>query len=345
MVLLIRDEDVKKALTFEDVIQAVEDAYRQHGKGLAQDTERREVRVKGRALLHGAAGATGVGQGLAYLAEPNVVVLSHSFRFEASQTMLKEFPYSSGSAPLLHVIDGEDGKMLAIIHSPYARWTRTGAAGAVGAKYLARRDATTAGIIGTGVQGRAQLLFLSKVRKIDRAFAHSGRRKDEEYAREMGSKLGIDVVAADGPEEVVRNADILTTATRSTEPIVRGEWVREGTHINSVGADDPHKAELDVATFKKANKVVVDSERATNWIGQIAIPIKEGTLKADDIYGTIGEVVAGKKPGRENNAEITIFSSEGTNIQTASVAVKIYQRVKEMGLGVETSTLSPFFMM
>lgn len=160
----------------------------------------------------------------------------------------------------------------------------------------------------------------------------------------MGSRLGIDIVPSDNVEEVVKNSDILITATRATKPVVRGEWVKNGTHINSIGADDPHKAELDTATLKKASKVIVDSERAPTWIGQIVLAIKQGALKPEQIC-SIGQVVAGLRPGREDDGEITVFSCEGTNMQTAGVAVKIYEKVREAGLGIETSTLSTYFLL
>lgn len=330
MVLFIQEEDVRKALTIEDTIEAVEDAYRQQGRGLGQDTPRREVRIKGKGLPHIAFGTTAVHQGLAYLEESKVVVLSHLFEVR-SRTQKR---VAKGA---IYLLDPSDGETLAVIQSPYGGWSSTGASGAVGAKYLSREDSITAGVIGTGRQGRSQLLFLSKVRGIEKAFAYSGKRRDEEYAREMGRKLGIDIVATDGPEEVVRNADVLITATFSTEPIVRGEWVSEGTHINAIGADCPLKAELDVATFERADKIVIDGDKAMT-IGEIAIPMKQGILRPEDIYGKIGEVVAGVKPGREYDAEITIFESDGTGISGAGVAAKIYQKVKEMGLGIETSS-------
>jgi alanine dehydrogenase len=344
MTLLINDEDVRKAVTPEDVIEAVENVYRQHGLGKAQDTPRIEVRMKGRDLPHLAPGTTSVGQGLSYLGEQNRVVISHSFHFHEKEVTAKTFPPIRIAPYVTHVIDPDGGKTLAIIQSPYGSWMRTSAGGAVGAKYLARKNSTVAGIIGTGLQGKGQLLFLTKVRNITKAYVHSGRRKDVGYAREMGSRLGIDIVPTDSVEEVVKNSDILVTATRATQPLVHGEWVKNGIHINSIGADDPHKVELDTATLKKASKVIVDSERAPSWIGQIILAIKQGALKPDEIHW-IGQVVAGLKPGREHDEEITVFSCEGTNMQSAGVAVKIYEKVKEAGLGIETSTLSTYFLL
>jgi ornithine cyclodeaminase/alanine dehydrogenase-like protein (mu-crystallin family) len=337
MVLLIRDEDVRKVVTPEDVIEAVENVYRQHGLGKVQDTPRREVRMRGKDLPHLAAGTTSVGQGLAYLGEQNVVMISHNFHFQEKEEQSNVFPPVRLNPSLIHVIDAKEGKTLAIIRSPYASWMRTSAAGAVGFKYLARKESKTVGVIGTGLQGKGQLFFLSKVMKIENVFAHSGRRKDIEFAEEMGSRVGIDIQSCDRVESVVRDADVLVTATRSTEPLVRGDWVKKGTHINSIGADDPHKVELDAATLRRADKVVVDSDRAIVWIGQIMMAVKRGALKAENIL-LIGQVVAGIKPGREKDDEITIFSCEGSNMQTAGVAFKVYERVKRAGLGIETSS-------
>jgi len=344
LTLLIRDEDVRESVKPEDVIEAVENVYRQHGLGKAQDTPRREVRMKGKDLPHMSAGTTSVGQGLSYLGEQNRVVISHFFYFREEQITAKTFPPVMITPHLIHVIDPDEGKTLAIIQSPYAEWMRTSAAGAVGAKYLARKSSAVAGIVGTGLHGKGQLLFLPKVRNISKAFVHSGRRKDVECALEMSNRLGIDIVPSDTVEDVVRNSDILVTSTRVTQPIMQGEWVKNGTHINSIGADDPHKIELDTATLRKASRVIVDSERAPNWIGQIVLAIKQGALKPEDI-DSIGQVVAGLKPGRKDDDEITVFSCEGTNMQTAGVAVKIFKKVKEAGLGIETSTLSTYFLL
>lgn len=341
MVLLIRAEDIQKAnITPEETIKAVEDAYRQDGKGLAQDTPRREVRIKGKDLPHIAPGTESIGQGLAYLEESKVLVISHAYHF-------------SWHKYVTNIIDPNDGKTLAIImrerepfgERPKGKYTggfRTGAAAAIGAKYLARDNVNTVGVIGTGRVGKASLICLSKVREFEKVFAHSGRKKDKYFAIEMSERLGIDVIAANSPESVVRKADVLITATYSTKPIIKGEWIRPGTHISAMGADDPLKAELDAATFKKADKIVIDGEKCLT-IGEIANLLKQGILKPSDIYGKIGEIVAGIKPGRINDEEITIFESDGTNIQSAGVAWLTYNKVKDMGLGIETSTLYSYF--
>ena len=339
MVLLIRDEDVKKAdLTPEEVIGAVEDAYKQDGMGLAQDTPRREVRTKGKDLPHIAPGTESIGQGLAFLERSKVVVVSHAFHFSWHRyvTML---------------IDSEEGKTLAIISReglPFGKKQRgaglgdlrTGAAAAIGAKYLARTHVESVGLLGTGKVGRGSLVCLSKVRSFNRVYVHSGRRRDEEFAKELGKMLGVDVESTDDPQDVVTRSDLLITATYATTPIVRGDWLREGVHISGMGSDDPLKAELDLTTFRRADKIVIDGEKGLTT-GELAAPIRLGALSPGDVYGKISEIVAGKKSGRSHEGENTIFMSDGTNIQSAGVSYLIYQKVKEMGLGRETSSIPP----
>ena len=342
MVLLIRDKDIKAVeITPEEVIEAVEYAYRQDGMGLAFESPRFEIQIKGRHLPHIAPGTTSVGQGMAYLEESKVLVVSNSYSFSWNK-------FTS------HIMNPENGETLALIlrtRKPFGVKTkelssggyRTGAAAAIGAKYLANESVDAVGVIGTGRVGRASLVCMDKVREFDTVYAHSGTRRDDEFAQDMSALLGIEVIASNSVEEVVRNSDLLITATYATEPVVNGEWLREGTHISGMGADGHLKAELDATTMKRADKIVIDSQKCLS-IGEIARPMAKGIISLEDIHGKIGKVVAGIKPGREHPEEITIFESDGTNIQSAAVVWLIYNKVKEAGLGIETSERSPFFV-
>jgi len=341
MVLLIRDEDIARVeFTPGEVIEAVESVYSQDGRGLAQDTPRQEIRLRGKDLPHIAPGTTSIGLGAAYLEETGIAVVSQTFHFDWHK-------YWN------HLIDPEDGSILAIIkrgRAPFGERTsavtvgtlRTGAAAAVSVKHLAREDIKAVGVVGTGRIGRASLVCLSEVREFDRVYAHSGRRRDEKFAAEMGKLFGVEAISADSVEQVVENSDIMITATYATEPVVRGEWLREGVHICGMGADGPFKAELDAQAVARADKILIDGEKCLK-IKEIADPLKNGIIGLDDIYGRIGEVVAGVKPGREDDSEITFFESDGTHMQSAGVAYLIYEKVKEAGLGVETDDLASFF--
>jgi len=340
MTLLIRDSDIKAAeITPEEVIKAVESAYLQDGKGLAQDTPRHEVKVNGKKLPHIAPGTTGIQQGLAYLEDTNVLSIMHIFRFNKVKSLVK-------------LIDPQTGNTLSMIMRGYSTEKteeesylnyRTGASCAVAAKFLAKDKIDKVAVIGTGRVGKTSLICLSKVRDFNLVSVHSGRRRDESFAVEMSELLGIDVFPADSISDAVKGADIIVTATFSTKPLIEAEWIEEGAFIGAMGADCPMKMEISPSVFLNADKIVVDSEKCLT-IGELAHPISEGIIKTNKIHGRIGEVVAGLKLGRENEKEIIIFESDGTCIQSASVDYLIYSKVKKLGLGTELKEITNFFI-
>jgi ornithine cyclodeaminase/alanine dehydrogenase-like protein (mu-crystallin family) len=341
MVFLIEESDIAQIeLAPAEVIAAVESAYRQDGLGQAEETPRLEIKIKGKHLPHIAPGTTSVGQGIAYLEGSKIFVVSHAYHFDFHKYISQ-------------ILDPETGETLAVIKRSRGALgsrpgkidsggLRTGAAAAIGVKHMGRESVEAVGVIGTGRIGRASLACVAEVRDFDVVYSHSGRRRDEEFARVIGEIIGVDVVACDTPEEVVRSSDVLVTATYAQEPVVRGEWLREGAHISGMGADGPMKAEMDVEVFRRATRVAVDSEKCLS-IGEIASSLEAGTLDREDIM-RIGEVVAGVRPGREDDSEITVFESDGTHIQSAAVVQLIYEKAVELGLGVETSNISSFFV-
>jgi len=341
MVLLIEETDIAQIeLTPSEVIAAVESAYRQDGLGQAEETPRLEIKIKGKHLPHIAPGTTSVGQGMAYLEGSGVFVVSHAYHFDFHKYINQ-------------ILDPETGETLAVIKRSRGALgsrpgkidsgsLRTGAAAAIGAKHMGRASVEAVGVIGTGRIGRASLACVAEVRDFDVVYSHSGRRRDEEFSRVMGEIIGVDVVACETPEEVVRGSDILVTATYAQEPVVRGEWLKEGAHISGMGADGPMKAEMDVEVFRRASWVAVDSEKCLS-IGEVARSFEAGSLDRDKIW-RIGEVVAGLKPGRKDDSEITVFESDGTHIQSAAVVHLIYEKAVELGLGVEASNISSFFV-
>jgi alanine dehydrogenase len=325
--LLIREQDLSGRLTLGDVLASVEDAFRQHGLGLAQTLPRREVRIRNKGLPHADAGMTFVSQGLAFLEQSQVVEIQHSLNFPDRRTPPRR--------TISYLIDSNTGDTLAVVDSMTILRLRTGAAGAVGAKYLARKDSSIAGIVGAGVQGRVALRFLLQVRQIKKAYAYTlFPTETEKFCKEMRAELGIEVLPSDSIESVVRNSDIVVTTTPSMSPIVKAEWLSPGVHVNIVGADDPPKIELEGAALKRANKLVIAAEDCF-LAGQMRFPMQEGTLDENDVYGTIGEIIAGKKPGRESDSEITIFHSPGVTLQDAAAVYKSYLKAKELGLGIE----------
>ncbi|MEM2679373.1 MAG: hypothetical protein QXU01_03020, partial [Candidatus Hadarchaeales archaeon] len=143
-----------------------------------------------------------------------------------------------------------------------------------------------------------------------------------------------DFIVFDDTERAVRNADIVITTTPSRKPIVMNEWITEGVHINAIGADAPGKQELDPAILRRAKVVVDDIEQASHS-GEINVPISQGLFKKSQIYAELGEIVTGRKPGRESKDEITVFDSTGLAVQDIATDWLVYRKALERGIGRE----------
>ena len=325
MTLLINEDEVDKLITLEDCIESVESGFRQQGLGLTQSKPRREVRISGKDLPHADPRMVRIAQGLAYSDEINAAVLHHILAFPH-----EGIPYTR---VINYLISGENGNVLAIIESKNLLMLRTGAAGAVGAKYLSRKDSKVAGIVGAGRQGRVQLKFLLKVRPIEKAFVYDQiPNYSEKYAKEMTKDLDIDIFVSETVESLFLNSDIVVTATPSTTPYVKQDWLKKGIHINIIGADDPPKIELEGTALKKADKLVLMSEESYN-AGQLKKPIEQRIINKTDVYGVLGEIVAGKKPGRETEDEITIYHNPGMTLQDLMTVHKVFQKAQKLGIG------------
>jgi len=228
--------------------------------------------------------------------------------------------------------DPNTGYPLAIMDGTYITNIRTGAAGSVAVKYLARRDSSVIGFIGAGIQGRTQLLAISEVLpKIEQVKVFDLKKDASlKYAEEMGAKLSINIRPVETIQEATE-ADIVVTTTPSRTPIVKKQHIRPGTHINAIGADAKGKQELEADLLTNAKIIVDDIEQASHS-GEINVPLSQGVIKVEDIYGTLGEVVANIKKGRENNEEITVFDSTGVAIEDIICAKLAYEKARERGV-------------
>ena len=226
----------------------------------------------------------------------------------------------SGSG-LMAIFDAATGMPSALLlDNGFLTDIRTGAAGAVAAGQLAVDRVTTVGVIGSGVQARHQVRCLRIVRPFTRLIAWSPTRaRLEAYCAEM-QREGCDVVAAATAEEVCRTADVLITTTPSREPIVRAEWLRPGMHVTAVGSDSPGKQELDAHCLVRADLVVTDRTSQCAAFGELKHAIDAGLLSADRIHGELGELVAGRKPGRTSEDQITIADLTGVGFQDTAIA-------------------------
>jgi alanine dehydrogenase len=229
--------------------------------------------------------------------------------------------------------DPDTGLEWADLDGTYLTNYRTGAAGGVAVEMLSRPDAATLGVIGAGEQARTQIMAIMKVRPLQEiVICDCARARAQTLRDEMAARYPVPVRLAPGPRETALASDILVTATPSEAPLVRRDWVRPGTHINAIGADAQGKQELDPEILKAA-KVVVDDWAQASHSGEINVPLSKGEITRDTIYASLGEVVAGKKPGRKTPEEITVFDSTGLVIQDLALGLAIFQRAKERGLG------------
>jgi ornithine cyclodeaminase len=236
-------------------------------------------------------------------------------------------PTGSGMMALFDAATGMPAGLL--FDTGFLTDIRTGAAGAVAADCLARREIDTVGVIGSGVQARHQIACLREVRRIRRVAAWSIDRPGlDAYCAEMRAAFGIQADACASAEEVCAAADILITATPSREPIVRAEWLKPGLHVTAVGSDTPGKQELDAACLARADAVVVDRLGQCARFGELAHALAAGLMREEDVRGQLGEVVAGRKPGRRRDDEVTICDLTGVGFQDTAIAALAWTHVR-----------------
>jgi len=233
------------------------------------------------------------------------------------------------------LLDPKTGAPLAIMDGTLITNLRTGAGGAVAAKYLARKDSKVVAMVGAGVQAKTQLLALNEVLKIEEVMVNDlSTKAAEKYVSELGMKLDVDMRVIGKTKDAVEVADIVVTTTPSRKPIVLNDYVKEGTHINAIGADAPGKQELDPKILLRAKVVVDDFEQAIHG-GEMNVPISKGIVSRENIYADLGEIITKKKPGRTSRDEITVFDSTGLAIQDIATDWIVYKKAKKLGKGRE----------
>lgn len=231
--------------------------------------------------------------------------------------------------------DPETGDVTCIMDGGYLTAVRTGAASGIATKYLARDDKNmVAGIFGAGVQAKMQLWAVCVARNISKAFVYDLNESAAlKFIEEMQKKLNIEIILAKDADQVLE-ADIICTATSAANPLFDGNKVKAGTHINGIGSHTPNARELDTIIIKKSKFIGDSKEACFNEAGDILLPIKEGAITESHFYAELGEIITGKKKGRENNNEITLFKSNGLAIQDTATAKLIYDKAVEAGIGV-----------
>lgn len=234
---------------------------------------------------------------------------------------------------IIVLADPKTGKPLCLMDGTWITGVRTGAAAAVATKYLARKNSKTVGIIGAGSMAPFHIEALHHIMRIDLIKVFDiNKNRAEKLVNEIELNYSIKAKAVEYCKDAAIDVDILITLTPSRRPIVRNEWISGGIHINAMGADAPGKEELDPSILKRAKIVVDDMEQAIHS-GEVNVPISRGLLSPSEIYGELGEIVAGMKPGRKLEDEITVFDSTGLAIQDIITAWHVYKEAEKRGLG------------
>lgn len=221
--------------------------------------------------------------------------------------------------------DPKTGFPLCIMDGTYVTSIRTAAAGAVAAKYLARKDSKIVALVGCGVQAGSQLLALKEVVKIREVYVYGPEEKlIKNFIKDVKKFCPCPIFASKNVESCVKDADIIVTTTPSRKPLVYLKWLKKGVHINAIGADAKGKQELQADILKKAS-VVIDDWAQASHSGEINVPLSRGAITKKNITATMGEVVCGAKVGRRSLKDITVFDSTGLAIQDVAVASLVYR--------------------
>jgi ornithine cyclodeaminase/alanine dehydrogenase len=324
MVLFLSRSDVESLVTMREAVQAVEKAFLELHEGKAVCPKRLIISVdKHEGFVYYMP---------AYLSQTESLAIKIVTQYEEN---LKHGLPTILASILLN--DPENGKPLALMDGTYITATRTGAASAVATKYLARKDSSVAGVIGTGGQARAQVQGLREVlENLARIKVYDILpKRAEEFADIISRELSLTAEAVGTSKQCVENSDVIVLATTSKVPVLDGDWIKVGAHINSIGVVGPEGRELDDKTVKKAKIVVDTAEGALAETGDLIIPIKKGIISQNDIYAELHEIVGGKKLGRTSNDEITCWKAVGIALEDAAVAKLVYDKAKKEGIGKE----------
>lgn len=318
-ILWLSEEDVLSLLTMEEALLAVESAFRLHGEGQAQmptkiylefDPYGGDLRAMP-AYLKGDVVAAGV-----------KIVNSNPSNPE------RGLPAVAG---IMVYVDPKTGMPLGLFGAGNLTALRTGAAGGIAAKYLARKNSSVVGLIGCGRQAATQLIALKHFFKIEKVLVWGKTKQESDAfcAQNQAVHSGLVPVAT---VEAACAADILVTTTPVREPVVKAAWVKPGSHVNAIGADAPGKQELELSLIQSA-RVVVDEWHQASHAGEINVPVSSGKFSEKNLIAQLGEIVIGKKKGRLSETDITVFDSTGLAIQDVAVSKIIFEKAVKLNKG------------
>jgi alanine dehydrogenase len=309
---------VKSLLTMEDCIGIQEEVFRQNGEGRAWNGPNAWVFANPAVMTY-----PGTGKMMCGGIEPDWWGMKLLGTREGG-------PDDRNRMQLLALFRAETLLPVAVMEANYLGHVRTGAGAAIASRYLARKDARTIGVLGAGATARFALLAHHAMGwPVERVYVYSrSPRNREAYVREMGEQTGYAIEALDDAEDVTRRAEILITGTGSPAPAFQAGWVQPGTHVNAMG----QRQEVDPQLFLRARNIADEVPIATTD-GKLSVAIGLGVITAEAAHAGLGEVVAGKQPGRESEDQITLFDSSGLTVQDIAAGVHVWKLATERGIG------------
>jgi ornithine cyclodeaminase/alanine dehydrogenase-like protein (mu-crystallin family) len=337
-VLLLSKPEVESLLPMEECIETVESAFATLARGGSVQPLRSANWLPDRSgllgTMPGMAGSSGE--------EPATLGIKVVTVFPGNH------PGPGGSEPafpshqgVVLVFDARRGNLTAILDAESITAIRTAAASAVATRWLAREDASTLALLGSGVQAKSHLEAMRAVRPIERVRVWSRTpehaRTFAEGAAEEGadSAHGLVVEAVDSARRAVEGADLVCTVTGSSEPVLEGSWLGPGTHVNAVGACTPQARELDTEVVARSRLYTDRRESLLVEAGDFRIPKAEGAVTDEHLVGELGDLILGRIPGRRSDAEITLFKSLGIAVEDLATADLVVRKAREAGIGRE----------
>lgn len=320
MTLLLGEGAVRELVTMEDALDAVSTAFAAYARGRIENLPRQRLRHQEGTIRITAAVAEDAGY----------------FGVKVSSNAV----FGSNAGRILNLYELSTGRLCALIQVFGMGALRTGAVSGVATDLLAKPDSKVLGLIGTGRQARTQLDAITRVRPVRRVrvYGRDPVRRSDFVVSARDS--GLEATGAASAQEAVEDADIVVTATAAAEPVLLGEWLPSGVHVNAIGANDESRRELDSRAVARADIVTTDEPSQARYEASDLIhPVSEGLLSWEDVHG-IDEVICGLVEGRRSVDDVTLFKSLGTAIGDVILAARTYERALEMGYGVNLPELS-----
>jgi len=311
--LLISRSEIEQQLSMTEALEAVENAFK--------------LKAQGKAIMPSKIYLELPEYNGDFRAMPAYIAGSAGMKWVSVYPNNRQYNLPAVMAMII-LCDPNTSYPLAIMDGTHITNMRTGAAGGIAVKYLARKNSSVIGMVGAGKQAEAQLLAINEVLlKIEEVKVFDRNQEmSQRFAQKMADELNINIRPV-ATVEAATDADIVVTTTYAAGPVVLKRHIKPGTHINAIGADAEGKQELEAALLLGA-KIVIDEFEQACHSGEINVPLSKGQIKVEDIYCSLGEVAAGMKRGRENDSEITIFDATGLAIQDIVCAKLVYEKTR-----------------